>query len=121
MINIAVIGYGYWGPNLARCVTEAEGCKLAAIGDPSPTALLRASKRHPAAKLSRDWRGLIADPAVDAVMIATPVDTHYELVLAALDAGKHVLVEKPMTSCSREARILIEHAAKRNLVLMVDH
>ena len=121
MINIAVIGYGYWGPNLARCVAETEGCNLAAIVDPSSAALSRAGKRHPSAKLSQHWREILADPAINAVMIATPVDTHFEIGLAALNAGKHVFVEKPMTSCSREATILVELAAKRKLALMVDH
>jgi len=121
MINIAVIGYGYWGPNLARCVAETDGCNLAAVVDQSSTALSRAGKRHPSAKLSESWAEVLADPAIDAVMIATPVDTHYEIGLAALNAGKHVLVEKPMTSNSREAATLVELAAKRKRVLMVDH
>jgi predicted dehydrogenase len=121
MINIAVIGYGYWGPNLARCVAETEGCTLAAIVDASPAALSRARKRHPSAQLYADWHQVLADPAINAVMIATPVDTHYEIGLAALNAQKHVFVEKPMTSDSREAATLVELAAKRKLVLMVDH
>ncbi|HXF52639.1 MAG TPA: Gfo/Idh/MocA family oxidoreductase [Hyphomicrobiaceae bacterium] len=121
MINIAVIGYGYWGPNLARCVAETDGCNLAAVVDQSSAALARAGKRHPSAKLVENWPEVLADPAIDAVMIATPVDTHFEIGLAALNAGKHVLVEKPMTSNSREAATLVELAAKRKRVLMVDH
>jgi predicted dehydrogenase len=121
MINIAIIGYGYWGPNLARCVAETEGCALAAIADQSSDALSRAGKRHPSAKLCAHWRDALSDPAIDAVMIATPVDTHFEIGRAALNAGKHVLVEKPMTSSSQEASTLVELAAKRKLVLMVDH
>jgi predicted dehydrogenase len=121
MINIAVIGYGYWGPNLARCVGETDGCKLAAVVDMSPASLARAGKRHPSARLSQDWREVLADPAVDAVMIATPVDTHFDIGRAALNAGKHVFVEKPMTSNSQEAAILVELAAKHKRVLMVDH
>jgi predicted dehydrogenase len=121
MLNIAVIGYGYWGPNLARCVAETEGCGLSAIVDFSTAALSRAGKRHPSAKLSQHWHEILTDPAIDAVMIATPVDTHFEIALAALNAGKHVFVEKPMTSNSKEASILVEFAAKRKRVLMVDH
>lgn len=121
MINIAVIGYGYWGPNLARCVAESEDCSLSAVVDASPAALARAGKRHPSARLFADWNDALADPTIDAVMIATPVDTHYDMGLAALNAGKHVFVEKPMTSDSRQAATLIELAAKRNRVLMVDH
>lgn len=121
MIGIGVIGYGYWGPNLARCIAETVGCTLVAIADGAATALARAAKRHPASRLYEDWRALIADPAVDAVMIATPVAMHFEMALAVLRAGKHALVEKPITATSDEARILIEEAARRRLLLMVDH
>lgn len=121
MIRIGIIGYGYWGPNLARNVAEADDAKLAAIGDLSPEALARAAKRHPGAKTTTDIHDLLQDPTVDAVAIATPVHTHYALALAALQAGKHVLVEKPMTRNRDEAGRLIEEADRRNLVLMVDH
>ena len=67
------------------------------IADMSPAAQGRAARRHPAARVVADWRDLVADPAVDAVMVATPVHTHFEIARAALRAGKHVLVEKPMT------------------------
>ncbi|MFC7397076.1 Gfo/Idh/MocA family protein [Chelatococcus sp. GCM10030263] len=120
-IGVGIIGYGYWGPNLARSVAGVDGCHVAAIADGAEDALARAAKMHPSAHLSRDWRDVIADPSVDAVMIATPVRTHFELARAALRAGKHVLVEKPMTETSEEASILIEEAARRNRVLMVDH
>jgi predicted dehydrogenase len=121
MIGIGVIGYGYWGPNLARCVAETEGCALAGIADAAQPALGRAAKRHPGTTLHRDWRALVADPAVDAVLVATPVDTHFDMALAALRAGKHVLVEKPVTATSAQARILMDEAARRRLLLMVDH
>ena len=121
MIGVGLVGYGYWGPNLARCFAEAEGCRLAAIADATPLALARAGKRHPSVELFPDWRGLLADPHVDAVVIATPVRSHHELARAFLGAGKHVLVEKPMTETSRQAEELIEIAAQHGLVLMVDH
>jgi predicted dehydrogenase len=121
MISIGIIGYGYWGPNLARCAAESDGCRLAAIADFSSAARERAGKRYPAAKLYSSWQDLLADPKVDAVVIATPVSTHYEIALSALLAGKHVLVEKPMTNTSAQALRLIEEASKRKLVLMVDH
>ena len=121
MISVGVIGYGYWGPNLARNAAEASGTELVAIADASLPALARAQKRYPGVKVFADWTELIADPKVDAVMIATPVSTHFDLALAALKAGKHVFVEKPMTRTSREARLLIAEAARRNLTLMVDH
>jgi predicted dehydrogenase len=121
MIGIGVVGYGYWGPNLARCVAETEGCQLAAIADMSPVALAKAGKRHPAARLSTEWQEVIDNPAVGAVLIATPVATHFRIALAALRAGKHVFVEKPITQTSCEAAVLIAEAQRQNLVLMVDH
>jgi predicted dehydrogenase len=121
MIGIGIIGYGYWGPNLSRCVADAEDCFVAAIGDLSPKALAKAGKRHPAARLETDWKQVINDPTIDAVMVATPVVSHFPIALAALRAGKHVLVEKPITPTSREAEILIAEAKARGLVLMVDH
>jgi predicted dehydrogenase len=121
MIRIAVVGYGYWGPNLARSFAEVEGCQIAAVVDNSAAALARAAKRHPGARLMGDWREVLADPGVDAVVVATPVATHHEIALAALRAGRHVLVEKPMTATAGEARQLVEEAARRRLVLMVGH
>jgi predicted dehydrogenase len=121
MIGIGIVGYGYWGPNLARCVAETEGCRLAGVADFSAAALARAGRRHPGVALHGAPRDLIEDPAVDAIIVATPVATHFELAVAALRAGKHVMVEKPMTSCSADARLLIDEAARRRLVLMVDH
>lgn len=121
MIHVGVIGYGYWGPNLARAVAESGVAQVAMIADQSPDALARAALRHPAARLTTDLQELLRDPAVDAVMIATPVQTHYALALAALRAGKHVLVEKPMTDDVDQARHLVDEAARRGLTLMVDH
>jgi predicted dehydrogenase len=121
MIGIAIIGYGYWGPNLARCFGETEGCRVVAIADSSADARKRAAKRFPAARMMESWRDVLSDPEVDAVAIATPVRTHYEIACAALESGRHVLVEKPMTETSDQARLLIEEACKRNLVLLVDH
>ena len=121
MVKIGIIGYGYWGPNLARNAAEAAGGDLVAIADCTEAALARAKKRHPGARLHSHWRTLIADPEIDAVLVATPVASHFEIGLAALKAGKHVLIEKPITETSDEAEILIQEAARRNLVLMVDH
>lgn len=121
MIRMGLVGYGYWGPNLARNAAEAAGGELAAVADFSPAALARASKRHPGARLYADWREMLADSGVDAVLIATPVSSHFEIALAALKAGKHVLIEKPMTSTSAEGEILIREAEQRKLTLMVDH
>lgn len=121
MIGFGIIGYGYWGPNLARVAAETDDCRVVAIADGSPPALVRAAKRHPTSRFVADWRSLVDAPDVDAVVIATPVDTHYDMALAALKAGKHVLVEKPMTESSEQSQRLIDEAARRGLTLMVDH
>ena len=121
MITVGVIGYGYWGPNLARNFAEAPDGRLGFVTDVRPERLSDVGARHPGAKLSTDYRDLLADPAIDAVAIATPVSSHFDLAMAALHAGKHVLVEKPMTATSDQGLRLIEEAEKRGLVLMVDH
>jgi predicted dehydrogenase len=121
MITVGVIGYGYWGPNLVRNFAEVPGARVGFVTDLRRARLDVASARLPSVKVSTDHRDLIADTSVDAVAIATPVSTHFELALAALQAGKHVLVEKPLTSSSEQAMRLIEEAESRGLVLMVDH
>ena len=121
MITIGVIGYGYWGPNLVRNFSEAAGARVGFVTDLHPERLSQAAARYPAIKVSTDYRDLINDAAVDAVAVATPVSSHFELAMAALRAGKHVLVEKPMTSTSEQSLALIDEAERRGLVLMVDH
>jgi predicted dehydrogenase len=121
MIRVGVIGYGYWGPNLARSVAETDTAVVEAIADFSDPARDRAGRRHPSARLIADWQDLVRDPAIDAVMIATPVCTHFDIALAALRAGKHVLVEKPMAETTAKAARLVDEAARRGRVLMVDH
>ncbi len=120
-INIGVIGYGYWGPNLVRNFSEISGAKVKTVSDFNPELLAKAQARYPAIQTTTDCQDIFADSKIDAVAIATPVSTHFDLALAALQAGKHVLVEKPMTTTSEQAIRLIEEAEKRNLVLMVDH
>jgi predicted dehydrogenase len=121
MIGVGLIGYGYWGPNLARCFADGARSRLVAVHDRDAAARARAARRYPSTAGHDDARDLIADPSVDAVAIATPVRTHHDLALAALQAGKHVLVEKPMTRTAAEARRLVDEAARRDRVLMVDH
>lgn len=120
-IGIGVIGYGYWGPNLARNFAAQEGAHVAAIADASAARQAAAARAHPGAMVIPDALDLIQNPAVDAVAIATPISSHFELAQAALKAGKHVLVEKPMTATPEEAAVLVELAASRGLVLAVDH
>jgi len=121
MIQIGVIGYGYWGPNLVRNFSGAAGARVAAVSDLRPERLALVQERYPAVKTFTDHAEMLRDPAVDAVAVATPVATHFELAMQALRAGKHVLVEKPMTATSNQGLRLLEEAEKRNLVLMVDH
>ncbi|MBD2517981.1 Gfo/Idh/MocA family oxidoreductase [Nostoc sp. FACHB-973] len=121
MINIGVIGYGYWGPNLVRNFVEMPGVEVRTVSDFKPELLTKVQARYPAIQITQDCQDIFTDPKIDAVAIATPVSTHFQLALAALQAGKHVLVEKPMTTTSEQAIRLIEEAEKRNLVLMVDH
>jgi predicted dehydrogenase len=121
MITFGVIGYGYWGPNLVRNFAEAPGGRIGFVTDVRAERLTQVVARYPTARVSTDYRELLSDPAVDAVAIATPVSTHFDLAMAALRAGKHVLVEKPMTATSEQSLALIDEAAKRGLLLMVDH
>jgi len=121
MINIGVIGYGYWGPNLVRNFAELDGATVAAVADLDTKKLEVVKRRYPAAKVTTNFRELLDDPSIHAIAIATPVSTHYELGLAALTAGKHLWLEKPMTETVEQGSKLVEEARKRNLVLLVDH
>lgn len=121
MIKFGVIGYGYWGPNLVRNFAEANGAEIAAVADVDTSKLDIVNKRYPAVRTTTRFQDLLDDPGVDAIAIATPVNTHFELGMAALKAGKHLWLEKPMTETSLQARKLIDEAAKRNLCLFVDH
>ena len=121
MLRIGVVGYGYWGPNLVRNFHETPGAQVFCVADKNPKRLDLLSSRYPGVKTMRDNRELLASPEVDAVAIATPVSTHTDLTIAALRAGKHVLVEKPMAETSAKCRTMIEEAKRAGRTLMVDH
>lgn len=121
MINVGVVGYGYWGPNLVRNLAECEGARVAAISDRRAERRTLAARQHPTASVVEDGAALLADPALDAVVVATPITSHFELVRAALRAGKHVLVEKPLAHSVEHAKALVDEALRANVVLMVDH
>lgn len=121
MINIAVIGCGYWGPNLIRNFSSTPGARLAAVCDLNADRLRKVSEQNPGLHTTTDYAALLASGTVDAVAIATPVSSHFPLAKQALEAGKHVLVEKPMTATVAEAEELVALAEKKGLVLMVDH
>lgn len=121
MIRIGLVGYGYWGPNLARNATIPGLSELGAICDIASNRLLEAHRKHPEVAVTNDPKALISDPRIDAVAIATPVESHFDLALAVLRAGKHVLIEKPCTQSSEQSLRLIEESDRRGLTLMVDH
>lgn len=121
MINIGVIGCGYWGPNLIRNFHEVSDAAVAACCDVNPDRLKYIGKRYPHLKLYSNIDDVIKNKEIDAVNIATPMSTHYHIAKDAILNGKHVLVEKPITRTSEEAKELIELAAKHKKVLMVGH
>jgi predicted dehydrogenase len=121
MLGIAVIGYGYWGPNLVRNFMQTDGARVVAVCDAVEKRRNQVESLYPTIKTYANVTEMLADPAVNAVVVATPVSTHFELAMQALQAGKHVLVEKPMTDSAEKAERLVEEAEKRKLTLMVDH
>lgn len=121
MLKVGVIGCGYWGPNLIRNFDSLTDAKVVAVCDLDRARLAPIATEYPSALLMTSAAQLIESPEIDAVAIATPVSTHFDLALAALKAGKHVLVEKPLAASSEQASRLTDEAAKRKLVLMVDH
>ena len=121
MIQVGVIGYGYWGPRVVRNFQTTEGCEVRLLCDRSLSALRRAERAHPGLALTTDPCEILISREIDAVAIVTPVWTHYELAKASLEHGKHVFVEKPFTSTTAQAEELIELAARKKLQIMVDH
>ena len=121
MIRVGVIGYGYWGPNIVRNFQGLSSAQVVTVCDGSPEAQKRAKQAYPGVEVVSDASEVLTSPHIDAVAIITPVWTHFELAKAALQNGKHVFVEKPFTSSSAQAEVLIELAQKRNLKIMVDH
>jgi predicted dehydrogenase len=119
--GIGVVGYGYWGPNLVRNFQQTDGATVVALCDRSEARLAAASKLYPALRTYTELDDFLADPAVEAVVVATPVNSHYPIALAALEHGKHVLVEKPITPSVEQAEHLVAVADERGLVLQVDH
>jgi len=121
MIRIGVIGYGYWGPNIVRNLHSLDSTRVAAVCDSDPKGQSRAKEAYPDVQVTSDAAEILHSPSIDAVAIATPVWTHFELAMAALENGKHVFLKKPLTSNAIQAERLIELAQKRNLKIMVDH
>src|SRR5215469_327000 len=121
MIRVGICGFGYWGPTLLRAFAINPSFQVTAIADRSADQQNKARELRPGAAIYDDGKELIESSVVDAVAVATPVSTHYELALHALKRGRHVLVEKPMCSSSEEGRELVAVADRTGCTLMVDH
>ncbi|MGZ3884781.1 MAG: Gfo/Idh/MocA family protein, partial [Bacteroidia bacterium] len=120
-MNVGIIGYGYWGPNLVRNFSLVNNCKVKMVSDFRAERLAIVSRTYPAVAVTTNPDDILLSKEIDAVVIATPVFTHFALAKKALENGKHVLLEKPMTSTTKEAEELIHLAEQKKLLLMVDH
>ncbi len=121
MLNVGLIGTGYWGPNIAKSFDLTRNANVSWLCDLNPASLGRIADRYPQAQTTTDFVQILDDPEVGAVAISTPAATHFDIARQALDAGKHVLVEKPITANSSEAKALSELADSADRVLMVGH
>lgn len=121
MITIGVIGIGYWGPNLVRNFINQPKTRVTKICDLSRERLQHMSGLYPFLETTQDYRDLIDDPGIDAIVVATPVTSHFKLAKEALQAGKHVFAEKPLTNSSEDSLQLVKLAREKNLVGMVGH
>ena len=121
MIRVGVIGCGYWGPNLVRNFVRLETCEVVAVSDLNQKKLEQIANHYPGIETVTHARELIADPRIDAVIIATPVSTHFDMAMGAVQAGKHVMVTKPLAATADQAQKLIVEADRHRRVLMVDH
>ena len=119
--KIAVVGLGYWGPNRLRALIDIDGVEVTWICDRDATRFAKLENRHPTVRSTTDFEQLLADDELDAVVLATPVFTHHTLASAALRAGKHVFVEKPLAASSGEANDLFAIAAECDRTLMCGH
>ncbi|MBX9829351.1 MAG: Gfo/Idh/MocA family oxidoreductase [Xanthobacteraceae bacterium] len=120
-VRVALVGVGYWGPNLARNIGQCPGARFAGVCDRDGARAKSAAAPHQGAFADTNFAATLARPDVDAVVLATPSGLHYEQTKAALQAGKHVMVEKPLAHTAQEATELVQLAAKANRVLMVGH
>lgn len=121
IIKTAVIGYGYWGPNLVRNFSETENTSVIYCCDLNEERLKQVKNKYPSIIVTKNYNRILSDPQINAVIIATPLSSHYTLAKKALEAGKHVWIEKPMTQKSEEASSLISLSKKKNRIIFVDH
>jgi predicted dehydrogenase len=121
VLRVGVIGYGYWGPNIVRNFHGQEQSKVVAVCDQDPKALKRLNESYPGIRVTHDCGELMTADDIDAIAVVTPIWTHFELAKAALENGKHVFIEKPLTYTVAQGEELIELAERKNLTIMVDH
>lgn len=121
MIRIGVVGYGHWGPNLVRAFQSVQGARVLRVAEARLDRQQALLEKYPDIEVVSAGQSLIDAADIDAIVIATPTFTHYDLASAAIEAGKHVLVEKPLTNVASEANALVELAERNNRILMVDH
>src|SRR6266545_6260910 len=120
-LRIGVVGLGYWGPNLVRNLADAQAFDLSYLCDLRSQPLEALSRRYPGIPCTTQFEEMLKDDSLDAVAIATPVSSHFSLAMAALMAGKHVFVEKPLAASSEQVLQLTEVADEKGLVLMPGH
>lgn len=119
--NIALVGVGYWGPNILRNLMLCENANVLLVCDLDKNKLKQISHLYPQLKTTTDFNEVINNKEIKSVIIATPIQTHFSLAKKVLESGKNVLIEKPMTTKSSDAKELIKIAKKNNLILMVGH
>jgi predicted dehydrogenase len=119
-VRMGVVGCGYWGPNLIRNFNALPTCELAAVCDTDSKRLMHIGTMYPGVQPYKDFNAMLAS-GIDALAVATPVFLHHRMARQALEAGKHVFIEKPMASSADECRALVECAEERGLTLMVGH
>lgn len=119
-VNVAVVGAGYWGPNIIRNFTSLPGCRLAAVCDLDPTQLTPIAQKYGTHTTTR-LEEILINPSVEAVAIATPAESHRAVAEACLRAGKHIFMEKPLAANSQDARALVRLAEEHGRILMVGH
>ena len=121
MVKVGLIGYGYWGPNLARVIHESSDAELVYCSDLLDESLKDIKRKYPKVKTTKNYQDILNDVSVDAVFVVTPTKTHFKIAKDCIIAKKHVFVEKPLAYSSEEARQLIKIAKKKNIKLMVGH
>lgn len=121
MLKIGVIGCGYWGPNLVRNFMELEGCRVEAISDLSESRMNSITSKYPGIKAFSNYKKILKNKQINAVVISTNLTTHYKIAKDAIVFGKHILLEKPVTTSVTEAQSLVKIAAKNDCIFMSGH